>query len=69
MSLFARDGTPKLVPECALPLTGVGCVDRVYTEYAVFDLTHYGDSGAVLVRERFGISHEELSERLEVPLS
>jgi 3-oxoadipate CoA-transferase beta subunit len=64
MSLFAKDGTPKLVPACSYPLTGVGCVDRVYTEHAVFDLT---PDGAV-VRETFGTSYDELAERLDVPL-
>jgi 3-oxoadipate CoA-transferase beta subunit len=64
MSLFAQDGTPKLVPACSYPLTGVGCVDRVYTEHAVFEL---GPDG-VVVRETFGTSYDELAERLEVPL-
>jgi 3-oxoadipate CoA-transferase beta subunit len=31
-----RDGTPKLVPECTLPLTAAGVVSRVYTELGVF---------------------------------
>ena len=34
MSLFAKDGSAKLVPECSYPLTGLGCVSRVYTDYA-----------------------------------
>ena len=64
MTLFAKDGTPKLVPQCTYPLTGVGCVDRVYTDLAVFDITPDG----VLVRETFGTSYDELTERLDVPL-
>ena len=64
MSLFAKDGTPKLVDACSYPLTGVGCVDRVYTEHAVFDITPAG----VVVRETFGTTYDELAERLDVPL-
>jgi 3-oxoadipate CoA-transferase beta subunit len=65
MTLFAKDGTPKLVRECSYPLTGVGCVDRVYTEHAVFEI---GPDG-VVVRETFGTSYDELAGRLEVPLT
>ncbi|WP_320774569.1 3-oxoacid CoA-transferase subunit B [Streptomyces sp. CRN 30] len=62
MTLFARDGTAKLVPECTCPLTGTGCVSRVYTDHGVFDT---GPDG-VRIRETFGITHEELRERLAV---
>lgn len=64
MTLFAKDGSPKLVPRCSYPLTGVGCVDRVYTDVATFDL---GPDG-VVVRETHGVSYDELADRLEVPL-
>ncbi len=36
MNLLSRDGTAKIVPTCTYPLTGVGCVSRVYTDLAVF---------------------------------
>jgi 3-oxoadipate CoA-transferase beta subunit len=62
MTLFAKDGTPKLVPRCTYPLTGVGCVSRVYTDLATFVIT--GDG--VAVRETYGISRDELAERLAV---
>ncbi len=68
MTLFAKDGSPKLVPECSYPLTGVGCVDRVYTDRAVFEFTRSGESGAIVVRETFGTTYDELAERLDVPL-
>ncbi|MFF2996161.1 3-oxoacid CoA-transferase subunit B [Streptomyces sp. NPDC057950] len=64
MTLFAKDGAPKLVPRCTYPLTGLGCVDRVYTDLAVFDITPAG----VSVRETFGIGVDELAGRLELPL-
>lgn len=68
MTLFAKDGTAKLVPECTYPLTGVGCVSRVYTDLAVFELGGGADGRTVAVVETFGTSYDELAERLEVPL-
>ncbi|GAB2602875.1 3-oxoadipate CoA-transferase subunit B [Paractinoplanes abujensis] len=64
MSLFAKDGSPKLVPECTYPLTGRGCVSRVYTDVATFAV---GPEGARIV-ETFGISVDELTSRLCMPL-
>jgi 3-oxoadipate CoA-transferase beta subunit len=64
MSLFAKDGAPKLVPACTDPLTGVACVSRVYTDLATFLV---GPSGTTVV-ETFGISFAELASRLEVPV-
>lgn len=60
MSLFAKDGSAKLVEACTMPLTGVACVSRVYTDHAVFDI---GADGAT-VRETYGISLAELRERV-----
>ncbi|MBA2955242.1 3-oxoacid CoA-transferase subunit B [Nocardioides sp. MAH-18] len=64
MTLFAKDGTPKLVPECTYPLTGVGCVSRVYTDVAVFEV----GGPEVVVVETFGTSYDDLAARLDVPL-
>ena len=65
MTLFDKQGRPKLVPECTQPLTGLACVSRVYTELAVFDV---GPDGAV-VRDTFDITVDELRDRLDVPLA
>jgi 3-oxoadipate CoA-transferase beta subunit len=64
MTLFAKDGKPKLVPSCTYPLTGRACVSRVYTDVATFTV---GADGVRLV-ETFGISRAELADRLDVPL-
>ena len=60
MTLFTKDGQPKLVPRCTYPLTGVRCVSRVYTDHGVFEL---GPEG-VRIRETFGISEAVLRSRL-----
>ena len=64
MTLFAKDGAPKLVPECTYPLTGVGCVDRVYTDLATFQVEDDG----LRVLDLFGVTLDELADRLTVPL-
>ncbi|MDQ1250822.1 MAG: 3-oxoadipate CoA-transferase, beta subunit [Actinomycetota bacterium] len=64
MTLLAKDGSPKLVPNCTYPLTGVGCVDRVYTEVATFAITPEG----VQVLATFGVTFDELQQLLDVPL-
>lgn len=60
MDLFTRKGDRKLLPECTFPLTGVGCVSRIYADMGVFLLD---DSGIVKVRELHGISLEDLREK------
>lgn len=64
MSLFGKDGSPKLVPKCTYPLTAVACVSRIYTEYGVFLLTDHG----TVVRETYGISRNDLASRLMITL-
>lgn len=52
-----KDGRPKLVKQCSLPLTGVGCVTRVYTSLAVVDV----EDGRFVLREKLaGLSLEDL---------
>ena len=63
MGLFTRGGAPKLVSRCTYPLTGVGCVSRVYTDYAIIDITPDGPR----ISRTFGMSVAELSERLALP--
>lgn len=64
MTLFDKQGRPKLVPELTYPVTALGCVSRIYSDVAVIDV---GPDGASL-RETFGVDADELAGRLDVPL-
>jgi 3-oxoadipate CoA-transferase, beta subunit len=56
MSLFNKDGRSKIVDACTYPLTGLRCVTRVYSEYAVFAIRNDG----MHVEESFGHSLDHL---------
>jgi 3-oxoadipate CoA-transferase beta subunit len=64
MTLFAKDGAPKLVQKCTYPLTALGCVSRVYTDQAIFEI---GDDDVCII-ETFGITYAGLESRLDLPL-
>jgi 3-oxoacid CoA-transferase subunit B len=60
----AKDGSPKIVAECDLPLTGVGVVNRIISDRAVFDVT---TTGLVLRAIAPGETVESLRELTGAP--
>ena len=65
MEHLTKAGECKFVAHCSYPLTGVRCVNRVYTDLAVIDITAQG----LLVRECVdGLSFDELQRLTTVPL-
>jgi 3-oxoadipate CoA-transferase, beta subunit len=66
MELLTKTGESKLVEQCTYPLTGIACVNRVYTDLAVIDIT----PAALQVREMVdGLSLDELQRLTGMPLT
>lgn len=57
----SKKGAPKLLPECALPLTGVRCVDRVISNLGVFDVDK--EEGGLRIAELAdGVTRDEVAD-------
>jgi 3-oxoadipate CoA-transferase beta subunit len=65
MDHLTKTGESKLVPQCTYPLTGIGCVTRIYTDLAILDVTVEGLKVREIVAD---ISFEDLQTLSGVPM-
>ena len=65
MELFSKTGESKLVNDCSYPLTGARCVERLYTDVAVFEIA---DDGVRVIEIFDDINLLQLSSLVRLPL-
>jgi 3-oxoadipate CoA-transferase beta subunit len=59
MDLLTKKGESKVVKECSYPLTGLGCVKRIYSDLATLECS---PEGLKLIDKVEGLSHDELEQ-------
>ena len=65
MDLLTKKGESKIVEKCTYPLTGIGCVKRVYSDIATLECT---PQGLKLIDTVEGLSHAELEQLVGLPI-
>lgn len=65
MDLLTKKGESKVVQECSYPLTGLGCVKRIYSDLATLECT---PEGLKLIDQVDGLSKEELERLIGLPV-
>ncbi len=66
MDLLTKKGDSKVVSQCSYPLTGIGCVKRIYSELATLECT---PQGLKLIDAVDGLTHAELQRLLGLPVA
>jgi len=66
MDLLTKKGESKVVSQCSYPITGIGCVKRIYSELATLECT---PKGLLLVDMVDGLTHAELEKMLGLPIA
>jgi 3-oxoacid CoA-transferase subunit B len=65
MEHTAKDGAPKLLERCALPLTGLRVVNLVITDLAAFEIDTSGDAGMALIELASGVTLDEVKAKTQ----
>lgn len=65
MDLLTKKGESKIVKQCSYPLTGIGCVKRIYTDVATIEVT---DQGLKLIDTVAGLDKAELEKMIGLRL-
>ena len=66
MDLLTKQGASKVVAQCSYPLTGIGCVRRIYTELCTLECT---PEGLKLIDTVDGLSHAALEQLVGLPIA
>ena len=66
MDLLTKKGQSKVVSQCSYPITGIGCVKRIYSELATLECT---PQGLLLIDMVDGLTHADLEKMLGLPMA